>query len=90
VVDGNTFAFGINLLLPVAVVFFALQAIGTVIAIANKLPSEVAGSGDPNRVGLDFLIGNGTALSGPLFVLVFLAVLIGLGLRQDRWGHWDW
>lgn len=73
-------------ILPVAVVFFALQAIGTVIAIANKLPHEVGGYGDPNSVGRDFMMGGGTALSGPLIVLVILAILIGLGQRQDRWG----
>jgi hypothetical protein len=72
---------------PLAGVFFALQIIGTVIAIAYKMPYEVGGQGGPNNVARDFLTGGGTALSGPLAVLVLLAVLIGLGHRQGRLGN---
>jgi hypothetical protein len=71
---------------PVAVVFFALQAIGTIVATLNKLPYEVGGQGDPDTVARDFLIGGGTALSGPLPVLILLAFLIWLGRRHSGWG----
>lgn len=74
-------------IVPVAIVLFVQQVIGTISAIANRLPFENStGHGDPNTVLKDFMTGGGTALSAPLIVLVILAVLIGLGRLQNRWG----
>lgn len=84
-VGENTGAW-IRRLVPLAIVLFVLQAIGTVIAIARKLPYEVGGHGDPDNVARDFLMGGGTALSGPFIVLLILALLVVLARRRDRWG----
>ena len=65
---------------------FALQGIGTIVAIVKKLPYEVGGVGDPDNIVRDFLFGSGTALSAPFVVLVILALLLLATRRQDRWG----
>jgi hypothetical protein len=78
-------AFSRRAIISAAVLFFVLQAVGTVIAIANGWPAEAGVPGSPDRVARDF-VTRGTALSGPLVVLLLLAVLIAAGRRHDRWG----
>ncbi|MBI1880634.1 MAG: hypothetical protein HYR94_20860 [Chloroflexi bacterium] len=73
-------------LILIAVLNLILQSIGAAIAIAQKLPYEFGGTGDPNNVAQDFVRGGGTALSAPLVPLLVLVVFIVLSLRQDWWG----
>lgn len=81
---------GRNVYAWAVVAVLVLQAIGAVVAIANKLPYEVGGVGHPDNVVRDFFLGSGTALSAPFVVLVILAVLLLAARRQDLWGLLRW
>jgi hypothetical protein len=72
--------------LPLLVSLYLLNAgIGTVVAVARKLPYLFGGPGDPATVAIDFPT-KGTALSPPLTAMFLLAALTLLVLRKDRWG----
>jgi hypothetical protein len=68
--------------------YLAVAAAGTAISVRDDLPAnfanwDLAGS----SIMRDWIIGFGTALSGPLLVLVALAVLLFLCGRGDRVGR---
>ena len=72
--------------LPLLVSLYLLNAgIGTVVAVARKLPYLFGGPGDPATIAIDFPT-KGTAMSPPLTAMFLLAALTLLVLRKDRWG----
>jgi hypothetical protein len=60
--------------------------IGAVVAILENRPSDPGGVSTGLPVLQDFLYGNGTAMSPPLFMLAAQAILTILAPRHDRWG----
>jgi len=66
----------------VALFLLGVMVVSTIVAIINKLPYEVGGTGDPNTVAADF-ITRGTAISPPLLILLVLLLCAGLTLRRD-------
>ena len=63
-----------------------VASIGTIIANMENRPSEIARFSTSLPAAQDFLYGNGTALSPPLYLLIALAILTVLAPRRDRWG----
>ena len=73
-------------LITSSVLYMVVASIGTIIAIMENRPSEFAGFSTRLPAAQDFLYGNGTALSPPLYMLIALAILTVLAPRRDRWG----
>ena len=72
--------------LILASILYLLNAlIGTLLAIQANLPAEFFGK-DGKPALEDFLIGNGTALSAPLYLCIILALFIILAFRPKRLG----
>ena len=69
-----------------AVLYMVLASIGAVVAILENRPAEAGGFSTGLPVLQDFLYGNGTAMSPPLYMLVALAIFANLAPRRDRWG----
>ena len=69
-----------------AVIYMVLASIGAVIAIIENRPAEAGGVSTGLPVLQDFLYGNGTAMSPPLYMFIALAIFAKLAPRQDRWG----
>jgi hypothetical protein len=63
-----------------------LASIGAVIAIMENRPAEAGGFSTGLPVLQDFLYGNGTAMSPPLYMFIALAIFAKLAPRHDRWG----
>jgi hypothetical protein len=61
-----------------------LSTVGAVVAIADRLPAEFGGPGDPNNVAGEFL-SRGTALSPPLVPMVLQVVFTVLATARRRW-----
>jgi hypothetical protein len=69
-----------------SIVYVVLSLIATGIALAENRPAEFGGSSTGLPVLQDFLFGQGTAMSPPLYWLVAQVVLSVLSPRRDRWG----
>ena len=69
----------------VTVLLIVFAGLSTIFAIANKLPYEFGGTGDPNTVVADS-ITHGTAMSPPITVLILLVILAILTLRRGWLG----
>lgn len=73
-------------LISSAVIYMVLASIGAVIAIMENRPAEAGGFSTGLPVLQDFLYGNGTAMSPPLYMFIALAIFAKLAPRLDRWG----
>ena len=62
-------------LITSSVLYMVVASIGTIIAIVENRPAEFAGFSTGLPVAQDFLYGNGTAMSPPLYMLIALAIL---------------
>jgi len=69
-------------LLIVALAFCALTLVATVVGIAQRLPYQFGGNGDPDSVAADAFL-HGTGVSAPL---VFVMVIIVLAWVAGRRG----
>jgi hypothetical protein len=69
-----------------AILYMLLASIGAVIAIMENRPAAAGGFSTGLPVLQDFLYGNGTAMSPPLYMLMAQAAFIILAPRRDRWG----
>jgi hypothetical protein len=69
-------------LLIVALAFGALTLVATVVGIAQRLPYQFGGNGDPDSVAADAFL-HGTGVSAPL---VFVMVIIVLAWVAGRRG----
>ncbi len=70
-------------LILVSILYLLNAAIGTLLAVQANLPAEFFGK-DGKPAFEDFLIGNGTALSAPLYFCIILVVFIILALQLRR------
>ena len=73
-------------LITSSVLYMVVASIGTIIAIVENRPAEFASFSTGLPVAQDFLYGNGTAMSPPLYMLIALGILTVLAPRRDRWG----
>ncbi|RPJ24182.1 MAG: hypothetical protein EHM33_18685 [Chloroflexi bacterium] len=73
-------------LITSSILYMVFALIGAVIAIMENRPAEAGGFSTGLPVLQDFLYGNGTAMSPPLYMLIAQAVLTVLAPRRDRWG----
>jgi hypothetical protein len=73
-------------LITSAVLYMVLASVGAVIAIMENRPAAAGGFSTGLPVLQDFLYGNGTAMSPPLYMLIALAIFTILAPRHDRWG----
>src|SRR5687768_4309484 len=69
-----------------SVLYMIFALIGAGVAIAENRPSDPGGWSTGLPALQDFLYGNGTAMSPPLYMIVALAILTVLMPRNDRWG----
>lgn len=73
-------------LITSSVLYMVIALIGAVVAIIENRPANAGGFSTGLPVVRDFLYGNGTALSLPLYMLIALAIYTILAPRRDRWG----
>ena len=73
-------------LITSAILYMMIALIGAVVAIIENRPANAGGFGTGLPVMQDFLDGNGTAMSLPLYMLAALAIFTVLAPRRDRWG----
>jgi hypothetical protein len=74
--------------LTISVILYMVMAlIAGLVAIAQNLPAEFAGSSTGLTATQDFMYGMGTALSPPLYLLPIQIALLWLAHRRDRWGQ---
>jgi hypothetical protein len=73
-------------LITSSVLYMVIALIGAVIAIIENRPANAGGFSTDLPVMQDFLYGNGTAMSPPLYMLVAQAIFTILAPRRDRWG----
>src|SRR6476660_5433911 len=74
--------------LTISVILYMVMAlIAGLVAIAQNLPAEFAGSSTGLTATQDFMYGMGTALSPPLYLLPIQIALLWLARRRDRWGQ---
>ena len=76
----------IKRLITSSLLYMVIAVIGAVVAIAENRPANAGGFSTGLPVLQDFLYGNGTAMSPPLYMLVAQAIFTVLALRRDRWG----
>ena len=70
-----------------SVLYIVFALIGAAVAIAaNRSASAPGVSSTGLPVVQDFLYGNGTAMSPPLYWLIAQGILTVLARRRDRWG----
>ena len=72
-------------LILISILYLVNAAIGTLLAVQGNLPSEFFGK-DGKPALEDFLIGNGTALSPPLYLCIVAILLIVLAFQLRRLG----
>ena len=72
-------------LILVSILYLINAAIGTLLAVQANLPAEFFGK-DGKPALEDFLIGNGTALSAPLYLCIILLLFILLSFQPRRPG----
>lgn len=75
-----------RLLLTSSGLYLATAAVGTALAIRKYLPARALGITWGTAPAADFVRGNGTGLSAPLYMLVLLALTTLGALRDDIWG----
>jgi len=73
-------------LIATSILYMIVALIAGVVAIAEDLPAQFAGSSTGLTARQDFVYGMGTALSPPLYALVLQFVLTALTRRSDGWG----
>ena len=73
-------------LITSSVLYMIIASIGAVIAIRENRPADPGGWSTGLPAAQDFLYGNGTALSPPLYMLIALVIFTILAPRHDRWG----
>jgi hypothetical protein len=69
-----------------SVLYIGIALMGAILAIMENRPAAAGGFSTGLPVFQDFLYGNGTAMSPPLYMLIAQAVLTVLAIRRDRWG----
>jgi len=69
-----------------SILYMVIGMIGAVVAITENRPANAGGFSTGLPVLQDFLYGNGTALSPPLYMLAAQAIFTILAPRRDRWG----
>lgn len=72
-------------LITSSVLYIVIISIGAAVAIAETRPAAALSSSSM-PVWQAFLVGNGTAMSPPLYWLIAQAILTALASRRDRWG----
>ena len=73
--------------LTISSVFYTIFAfVGAGVAIAENSPSDPGGWSTGLPALQDFLYGNGTAMSPPLYMIVAVLIFTLLASRNDRWG----
>jgi hypothetical protein len=73
-------------LVATSFLYIVISLVGTGIAILEDRPAQFGGSSTGLPVVQDFLYGQGTAMSPPLYWLVAQIALTLLAPRRDRWG----
>ena len=73
-------------LIATSILYMIVALIAGVVAIAENLPAEFAGSSTGLTAPQDFVYGMGTALSPPLYAVVIQLALTALTRRSDGWG----
>jgi len=73
-------------LITCSILYMVFAVIGAVVAIIENRPAAAGGFSTGLPVVQDFLYGNGTAMSPPLYMLIAQTVFTILALRRDRWG----
>ena len=72
--------------LSTSVIFYIIFAlVGAGVAIRENRPSDPGGWSTGLPALQDFLYGNGTAMSPPLYMIIAVAVFTLLAHRRDRW-----
>jgi hypothetical protein len=69
-----------------SILYIIFALVGAGVAIRENRPSDPGGWSTGLPALQDFLYGNGTAMSPPLYMIIAVAVLTLLALRRDRWG----
>lgn len=73
--------------LTISSVFYTIFAlIGAGVAITENRPSDAGGWSTGLPALQDFLYGNGTAMSPPLYMIVAVLIFTLLASRNGRWG----
>jgi len=72
-------------LILVSILYLLNATIGTLLAVQANLPAEFFGK-DGKPALEDFLVGNGTALSAPLYFCIILVIFIILAFQPHRLG----
>jgi hypothetical protein len=72
-------------LILVSILYLVNAGIGTLLAVQANLPAEFFGK-DGKPALEDFLFGNGTALSAPLYLCIILVLFIILSFQLRRLG----
>ena len=73
--------------LSISVILYMVNAlIAGLVAMAQDLPAQFAGSSTGLTATQDFVYGMGTALSPPLYLLAIQITLLRLARRRDLWG----
>ena len=73
-------------LITSSILYMVIALIGAVAAIIENRPANPGGFSTGLPVLQDFLYGNGTAMSPPLYMMAAQALFTILALRRDRWG----
>jgi len=68
------------------ILYMVIALIAGMVAIAQNLPAEFAGSSTGLTAMQDFMYGMGTALSPPLYLLPIQIALLWLAHKRDQWG----
>ena len=68
------------------ILYMVIALIAGLVAIAQALPAQFAGSSTGLTATQDFIYGMGTALSPPLYLLPIQITLLWLARRRDLWG----
>jgi hypothetical protein len=69
-----------------SILYMVIALIGAMVAIMENRPAAAGGFSTGLPVVQDFLYGNGTAMSPPLYMLIAVVIFTVLTFRQDRWG----
>ena len=73
-------------LITTSVLYMIIAMIGAIVAITENRPANAGGVSTGLPVLQDFLYGNGTAMSPPLYMMAAQALFTILASRRDRWG----
>jgi len=76
----------LKLLIISSILYIVISIIATGMAISENRPAEFGGTSTNLSVVQDFLYGQGTAMSPPLYWLVIQALLTIIATRRNFWG----